>query len=104
MSDFDYETYWARLRTSKFEADCLSRGERKHASGVLYEPLEVRSSRPARCGDAKLETEMGHFHCPEWYENRRRNVARANARKASAAGRASGRARLLAKARKLGLL
>ena len=104
MSEFSYEAYWADLRASEFEAECLSRGERKHASGVLYEPLEVRSARPARCGDPTLESEMGDFHCPEWFENRRRNVSRANARKASAAGRASGRARLLAKARKLGLI
>lgn len=100
MSEFSYEAYWADLRASEFEAECLSRGERKHASGVLYDPLEMRSARGARCGDPTLESEMGHFHSPEWHENRKGNMRRQR----SNAGKRSGNARLLMKAKKLGMM
>ena len=103
MSGFDYETYWASQSVLEFMDECLSQGEHLHPSGILYEPLSVRAASPMRCGSPALESEMNHFHCPEWHARKAKNLSRANGKKASAAGKRSGNARLLKKAQKLGL-
>jgi hypothetical protein len=94
-----YLTLWAEMDEKRYvkEKGLLQKYDYYFSSKEM-----TRRGRGERyIGDPKLETEVGtEFHSPEYKKQRKKN----NVRKARSGGKSSGNARLLAKAKKLGMI